>query len=438
MRIRPFRGYRYNPGKVPDLSQVVAPPYDQVDSETRETLHALHPWNFVRVTLGWPEPGDGGDEDRHRRARQHLDRWIAEQILIRESEPALYPYFTTYRAGNETVTRRGFIALGALTEYAEGVVRPHERTHAGPRAERLRHLAATRADTGLLFMLASDPSGGLLRAAAPPPTPPLAAACDLKGERHELWRITDGAAIARVQALMVDQRLIIADGHHRYETALEYRRGHPGADWKLMAMFALEAPGLAIYATHRLLHAIESFDFGALLARAGRWFEIERCDTPPDPVATAAALTDTLNARVRAGRLAIAVVVGAEGPGSLLTLRPEAFDAIQWPAGSSPAWRRLAVSVLHEALLKPLLGITEETLSEQRHVDYTADAADAVALVRKGNYQAAFLIPPTAPAELQAVVLAGELLPQKSTFFYPKLLDGLVFARIGEDAGGRP
>ena len=434
MKVRAFRGYRYNPGKVPDLSRVVAPPYDQIDPDTREALHALHPWNFVRVTLGRPEPGDAGDADRHRRARGCLDRWIAEQVLIRDGEPALYPCLTTYQAGGETLSRMGFIALGELSEYAEGVVLPHERTHAGPKVERLGRLEVTGADTGVIFMLASDPASELLRAAAPEASPPVAAARDLKGGLHQLWRITDRAAIARVQALMADTRLIIADGHHRYETALEYRRRHPGADWKLMAIFPLEAAGLTILPTHRLVHGVRSFDVETFLARAAQWFEIERGPAVGDRAAEAGALTGALDARARTGRLAVAVVAGAEPPGWFLTLRPEAFDAVPWPAGTSPAWRRLAVSVLHEGLLKPILGITEEVLRQQTSVDYTADAVEAVTQVRKGNYQAGFLIPPTTPIELGAVVRAGELLPQKSTFFYPKLLDGLVFSRLSEEA----
>ena len=433
MKLRPFRGYRYNAAKVPDLSRVVAPPYDQIDPETRDSLHALHPWNFVRITLGRPQPGDVGEGDRHRRAREHLGRWLAEEILVRDPEPAVYPYLTTYRAGGETLSRMGLIALGELTEYAEGAVLPHERTHAGPKAERLQHLDAAGADTGLIFMLTSDPAGELLRVATPPPTPPLAVARDLKGELHQLWRITDRAAIARIQALMADKRLIIADGHHRYETALEYRRRHPGAHLKLMAVFPLEAAGITIFPTHRLLHDVEDFDAGALLARAGRWFQVERGPAFSDPAAEAGALTATLDTRVRSGALALAMVAGADAPGWILTLSPEAFDAVPWPPGASRAWRRLAVSVLHEALLKPFVGITEEILRQQRCVDYTADAADAVALVRKGSYQAGFLLSPTTPEELQAVVRAGELLPQKSTFFYPKLLDGLVFSRLSDE-----
>ena len=436
MRILPFRGYRYNAAKVPDLSRVVAPPYDQIDPETRDSLHALHPWNFVRVTLGRPEPGDSGDHDRHRRAREYLDGWIAEGLLIRDPEPALYPYLTTYRAEGETLSRMGFVVLGELTEYAEGVVLPHERTHAGPKAERLEHLEATGADTGLIFTVTNDPTGELLRAAQPPQTPPVAVAQDLKGELHQLWRITDRGAIARIQALMAERRLIIADGHHRYETALEFRRRHPGADLKLLAVFALEAPGLTIFPTHRLLHNVEGFEVGALLARVERWFEIERGPAVSDPAMEAAALTQALDVRTRVGRLTIAAVAGSEGPGWLLTLRPDAFDAVPWPERTSLAWRRLAVSVLHEGLLKPFVGITEEILRAQSRVDYTADAAEAVALVRKGGYQAGFLIPPTNPEELQAVVRAGELLPQKSTFFYPKLLDGLVFSRFGGEVEG--
>ncbi len=436
MKLRPFRGYRYNAAKVPDLSRVVAPPYDQIDPDTRDSLHAVHRWNFVRITLGRPEPGDTGEGDRHRRAREHLERWLAEEILIRDPEPAVYPYLTTYRAGGETLSRMGFIALGELSEYAEGAVLPHERTHAGPKAERLRHLEATGADTGLIFMLTSDPAGELLRAAAPPQAPPLAVALDLKGELHQLWRITDRAAIARIQALMAERRLIIADGHHRYETALEYRRLHPGADFKLMAVFPLEAPGITIFPTHRLLHNVEGFDAGALLAQAGRWFQIERGPVFSDPAAEAGALTAALDARIRSGALALAMVAGADGPGWLLTLSPEVFDAVPWPPGTSRSWRRLAVSVLHEGLLKPFVSITEEILRQQSCVDYTAEAAEAVALVRKGSYQAGFLIPATTPEELQAVVRAGELLPQKSTFFYPKLLDGLVFSRFGEEVKG--
>jgi uncharacterized protein (DUF1015 family) len=273
----------------------------------------------------------------------------------------------------------------------------------------MRLLQATGADIGLLFMLTTDPDGRL-RAATAPAGAPIAEARDLRGERHRLWRVTAPEAISRVEALMAEATVIIADGHHRYETAVEYARRNPGRDDKLMAFFTLEAPGLTILANHRLVHDVAGFSLKRLCDDAGRWFE-------------AAALADPLAFTPAPTRLG--VVAGPDAV--VLSLRPDAAAAIAWPAGTSAAWRALAVSILHEGLLHPLLGIDHAKLEAGSHVDYTADQAEAVRAAREGRCQAAFLIAPTTPAELQAVVRGGELLPQKSTHFYPKLLDGLVF-----------
>ena len=313
------------------------------------------------------------------------------------------------------MTRRGFIALGEVTEYSRGIVLPHERTHAGPKLDRLKLLEATAADIGLLFMLVSDPRGDLLRAAEPRGEP-VAEARDLRGERHQLWRISDAEAVARVTALMAPRPVIIADGHHRYETAVEYARRHPEAGEKLMAFFALEAPGLTIFPNHRLIHGVPDFSLARLIAAAREWFEVTSLDDP-------------LDFRPTNRRLG---VVTADGS-AVFALRDGAMERIGWPAGTSAAWRALAVSILHEGLLRPLVGISDAVLEAKTHVDYTADQGEAVRLVGEQRYQAAFLIAATTPDELQAVVRGGEVLPQKSTHFYPKLLDGLVFHRPGED-----
>ncbi len=410
MKVKPFRGYRYNGARVPDMSVVVAPPYDQISPETQALLYDMSPWNIVRITLS---------RDTYAAARATLDRWRASGIFEGEREPAIYPYHQRYTVDGTPVTRRGFIALGELTDYAEKIVLPHERTHAGPKEDRMRLLEATEADIGLIFMLHDDPGGTLGRAIEPEGTP-LVEARDLKGEIHRLWRITDPATIARVEALMADRRVIIADGHHRYETAVAYSRRHPDARYKdarykMMAFFALDAPGMTILPNHRLVHNVEAFSLDRLLGRAAQWFEVR-----------------PLPESIRPEPGSIVVVAGANPDGAVLTLRPGAAAKIPWPAGTSEVWRHLAVSVLHEGLLKPFLDITDEKLDRKTHVDYTADAGEAVALVRKGAYQAAFLIPPPTPDELRAVVAGGELLPQKSTHFYPKLLDGLVFYRLGE------
>ena len=408
MEIRPFRAYRYAGDAARDVSAVVAPPYDQISPETQDHLYAMHPHNIVRVTF--PKDAD----DKYRGARGVLDRWLAEGAWRRDERPAIYPYHQTYNVSGQTVTRMGFVALGEVSDYARGMVLPHERTHAGPKRDRMDLLEATAADSGLLFMLASDPDGELRRATSPAGEP-IAGARDLKGELHRLWRITDEATIDRVRAIMATRPVIIADGHHRYETAVAYAQRHSDAGDKLMAFFTLEAPGLTILPNHRLVHGVQGFDFDDFVQMAARWFDVSPLSDPE---------TVELDNRT------IGVVSGPDA--ALVRLKPDALRDIVWPEKTTPAWRGLAVSILHEGLLRPLLGLTEAKLDAKTHVDYTADRAEAIQLARAGKYQAAFLIAPTTPEELQAVVRGGELLPQKSTHFYPKLLDGLVFHRLGE------
>jgi len=413
VRVEPFRGYRYG-GGTRDVSDVVAPPYDQIGPAMQDVLYGMSPANIVRVTLPKDPPAGGKDGvgDRYRGARETLAGWLAARTWVAEERPAIYPYTQTYRVEGMEVVRAGFIALGEVSEYARGMVVPHERTHAGPKVDRMRLLEATRADAGLLFMLVSDP-GGELRTVTAPVGAPLMEARDLKGERHRVWRLDEPEAVERVRALMAERAVIIADGHHRYETAVEYARRRPGAELKLMAFFALEAAGLTIFPNHRLVHGVPGLALPGLLESARRWFEV-------------APLGDPLGFRASPTTLGVVTADRA----ATLTLRPDAAATVPWPAGTSAAWRALAVSVLHEGVLRPLLGITDAMLDAKTHVDYTADQAEAIAVARAGGCQAAFLIAPTTPAELLAVVRGGEILPQKSTHFYPKLLDGLVFHRL--------
>jgi len=408
MEIRPFRGYRYAGSEARDISAVVAPPYDQISPAMQDRLYAMSPDNIVRATY----PKDAAD--KYRDARDVLGGWLSDNVWVRDERPAIYPYHQTYAVAGRSVTRMGFVALGEVSDYTRGAVLPHERTHAGPKRDRMQLLEATAADIGLLFMLTADP-GGELRRATTPIGDPIAEARDLKGDLHCLWRVTEEAAVSRVRELMAARPVIIADGHHRYETAVAYAERHPDARHKLMAFFALEGPGLTILPNHRLVHGVKGFDFEDFVQMASRWFEVSPLADP---------LTVELENR------SIAVVAGADA--ALLRLKPGARDHIAWPEKRSAAWRSLAVSILHEGLLRPLLGITDAKLDAKTHVDYTADRAEAIQLARDGKYQAAFLIAATTTEELQAVVRGGELLPQKSTHFYPKLLDGLVFHRLGE------
>jgi len=429
VKIRAFRGYRYGIGRVADVSSVVAPPYDQISPEMQRQLHEMDPSNIVRVTLPLdmgapqlrtPKPPLDGPGDKYARAKQVLDHWLAEGVWAREEWPSIYAYHQTYAVGGTPITRMGFVSLGEVSDYARGEVLPHERTHAGPKQDRLALLEATGADIGLLFMLVGDPQGQLARLINPGGEP-TAEARDLKGEHHALWRITDEATIAGVVRHLAERPVIIADGHHRYETAVGYAARNPAAREKLMAFFPVEGPGLTILPNHRLVHNVLDFSLDRFLAGASAWFEVE-------PLAAPFAFRPT-NRR-------LAVVAGEHA--AVLRLREDAFARIVWPSGTSPAWRELAVSILHEGLLRPLLDITDAKLDAKTHVDYTADQAEAVRLARTGKFQAAFLIAPTTPAELQAVVRGGELMPQKSTHFYPKLLDGLVFHRLETVDGHGP
>jgi uncharacterized protein (DUF1015 family) len=416
MRVKAFRGYRYGIGRERDLTKVVAPPYDQISADAQAQLYALSPDNIVRVSYPRDDAEPGEATDKYLRARETLDRWLAQGLWAREEWPAIYPYTQTYRVGDRELTRAGFVALGEVTDYGQGIVLPHERTHAGPKQDRRRLLEATGADIGLIFMLTAD-GGGALRAATAGVGEPVAEARDLRGELHRLWRITDRETIARVQGLMAPARVIIADGHHRYETAVEYARRQRGAADKLMAFFPLEAPGLTILPNHRLIHHVAGFSLATLLERARAWFDVV-------PLAAPLAFQPT---PTRLG-----VVAGDEA--AVLALREGASGGIAWPRGTSAAWRRLAVSILHEGLLRPLLGIDDAALDARTHVEYTADQEEAVRAAREGRVQAAFVIAPTTPEELRAVVDGGEVLPQKSTHFYPKLLDGLVFYRLGDES----
>jgi uncharacterized protein (DUF1015 family) len=409
MRIEAFRGYRFGIDRGRNVSEVVAPPYDQISPEIQDRLYAMHPNNIVRVSYPRDQAGPGETADKYRRAAETLHQWLRERCWAQDDRNAIYPYTQTYQVGGREVTRSGFIALGEVSDYARGIVLPHERTHAGPKRDRMSLLEQTGADIGMLFMLVADPAGRL-RAATTGPGEPIAEATDLRGERHRLWRLTDPDMVGQVTALMAEATVIIADGHHRYETAVAYAARHPEARHKMMAFFTLEAPGLTIFPNHRLVHDVIGFTLPTFLEHARRWFDVS-------PLADPLAFTPT------AERLG--VVAASEAV--TLALRPDAVADISWPADTSAAWRRLAVSILHEGLLKPLLGIDDAKLDARTNVDYTADQAEAVRWAREGRYQAAFLIAPTTPEELQAVVRGGEVLPQKSTHFYPKLLDGLVF-----------
>lgn len=437
--IFPFRGYRYNQEKVANTGLVFAEPYDKITPELQEKYYRRHPYNIVRFSKGKTTPQDTPSDNQYTRARAFLDRCIAEKVLVRDEREAIYLYEQEYSfAGGPRKTRRGFIALGGLEEFGKGGVMPHERTLAGPKADRLNLMRATAAQTGLVFMLYSDPSGAVMGAlsAAARRAPDIEARDD-DGVVHRVWVVADQGVHRTVQGLMKEKALFIADGHHRYETALNYRRemrekgvrclpGNENYDAHIMAFIAMEDPGLTILPTHRLIHDIPPALLSALPGGLARFFAMERCRGLEEMLARMK--TD------RPGDHRFGLYLGKEF--TLLTLKEEAAVAAVMRADASAEWKRLDVSILH-AVLEALLGIDRKKLEEEAHVAYERYAGAAVAAVDGGKFQCAFFLNPTRASEVARVAGNGERMPQKSTDFYPKLYTGLVVNALNMPAGAR-
>lgn len=423
--ISPFQALRYTSNQIP-VTKVVTQPYDKITPEMQERYYAANPYNLVRIILGKRLPGDGDHENVYTRAAASFSDWRQAGILRQDPHPSLYRYSQTFTIPpNQTrAQREGFIALGQLEEYADGVVFPHELTHSGPKADRLELLRATHTHFEQIFMLytGSPEIDSQIHSAVPPEIE----VSDEYGVLHRVWKISDPGAIAAVQAQMRDQKLIIADGHHRYETALAYRdqrrAANPSArnapyDSMMMTFFDMNSPGLVILPTHRVVFGLPSFSSAHLQGGARQFFNVEEIDASIDASRAAAIL--------REGVQAGTALIAATSERVFLMHTPKALGTNLF-AGLSLRQQSLDVVQLHKCLLEGVLKISEEATRNQQNVSYHRDAADALAQVRSGQAQAAFLMNPVRIEQVRDIAFAGEVLPQKSTDFYPKLLSGLT------------
>jgi len=408
-RIYPFQPYRYSPLAGP-LEHVVTQPYDKITPAMRTRYLSLSPYNLVRVILGESQPSDTASDNVYTRANGYLAGWMANGILAQDPAAGIYPYFQEFTEPDtgDRLVRKGFIALGAVEDYSEGVVHRHEQTLSGPKKDRLELLRHTRAHFGQLFMLYPDPEGAvdmLLDQASA--GAPIAEVTDEYGAIHRVWKIA-GAAATAVQALMSDKKLLIADGHHRYETALAFYKENPdlpGADRVMMTFVNMHSPGLRILATHRLVNRIGASDFPeSFLHSAAREFRVTRIDS----------LEPLKKAWQGSGAAAIGAAIGP----SLYML-----EEIE-PSG------RLNLDVLHDRVLGGLLGIGADAVRDERHLRYQRGLEAAVEQARSGAAQAAFLLKPVSVSQVADISFAGGVMPQKSTDFYPKLLSGLTIYKL--------
>jgi uncharacterized protein (DUF1015 family) len=431
--IEPFRAWRYNPSRV-DLSQVVTQPYDKITPEMQSRYYDASPHNLVRIILGKPQATDHSEENIYTRAADSFQNWRRQGILLQDREQSLYQYVQRFQppGGGAELERRGFIALGRIEDYSAGIVHRHEQTLAKPKADRLQLLRATRAHFGQLFMLYSD-GVGEIDAALSSASPDMEICIDVRDEYgvlHQVQRVSDPALIELVKGKMRDQRLIIADGHHRYETALNYRNERramavapqasselPPYELVMMTFINMESPGLVILPTHRVVHGLESFSPDALRDRARSYFSVEEVDPSIDAPRAVGMLRE-------AGHAGTAVL-GVTANRAFLFDTPRALASNLLQA-LSLRQQSLDVVQLHKCLLESALEISEDAIRDQKNISYIRDAAEALAKVRDGSANVAFLMNPARMRQVRDIAFAGEVLPQKSTDFYPKLLSGLT------------
>lgn len=442
-RIYPFRAWRYNPAAV-RLDDVVTQPYDKISPAMQQAYYQRSPYNLVRIILGLPELFDAEKgESVYTRAARDFRAWREKSILVQEAEPCIFACTQRFTVpGSDTVKeRRGFIALGKLHEYSEQVVFRHEHTLSEPKADRLHLLKATRAHFGQIFMLYSDPAGSVDEILFDSAGPADAEITDEFGVLHRLWRVTDPATLNLLSAAMADKKLIIADGHHRYETALDYARPYaveyatkigPGlpAHTKyspgslpqppfpeaavMMTFVNMDADGLIILPTHRVVHGLSGFDPGAFAHAVTSFFNV---------IVLPSTDTETCMATLKDQKAPAFIAVTRSGA-LLLQPKPDAVAAAL--AEASDRQRQLDLTQLHTLLLDRVLGLDAESVRAETNLRYLRDPAEAVDQVCRGQADIAFLTRPVPMDQLREIAFAGEVMPQKSTDFYPKLLSGLA------------
>jgi uncharacterized protein (DUF1015 family) len=410
--LQPLRTLRYEPSAVGSLEDVIAPPYDVIDEELRARLAARSPYNVVEIDL----------PPSYAQAASTMADWQERGVLVREDEPAVWVLRQDYEApGGERRSRTGVLARVRVEEYGPGRIRPHERTHPGPKEDRLKLTRATRTNLSPIFSLFPDAEGVAGRAMAQiAAAEPFASAADLDGTTNTLWRSSDEDLVAELQMALADAELLIADGHHRYETARVYADevgGEGEHSYVLMLLCSLGDPGLLVFPTHRLLTGLQDDTAKQLAIREVlmRDFEIEELSNPRE-----------LEPPAGAGQVAFGYMDSFHKKPYRVTLKDQSI-ADRALEGMPAPYRQLDTAVLEALVLRGALGMSEDDISHLRGLDYSKDLDDAIDAVQSGRADAGFFMRATPVEQVREVAAAGESMPPKSTYFYPKVPTGLVF-----------
>ncbi len=418
--IKPFRALRYT-AKAGDIAKLTCPPYDIISEEERLAFLGENPHNVVRLEL--PKGGDPYAE-----AGRTLKSWLADGILRRDTDPGFYIYEEEFEACGARKKVKGFVCLVRLEEFSKGIILPHEETLSKAKEDRFRLMEATGCNFSQIYSLYMDEAhttGARLNALSS--GKPRYEFSD-GTVTHRMWIVNDREAIRAISSDFENRKLYIADGHHRYETALNYRnrrrelgKASGGEDYVMMMLVDMEHDGLVVFPTHRLVRGLKNFSPEKLLAACAEDFEVM-------PEADTGTIEAKLNSLYLLGKKAFAFYAGGGGWTLLVLKNPGTMKAVL--PEKSDAYRSLDVSVLHSLILEKYLGIDKENMANQTNLTYTRSFAEAVASVKKGESQCAFILNPTRVTEIRDVAAAGEKMPQKSTYFYPKLITGLVMNQI--------
>ncbi|MGA6925004.1 MAG: DUF1015 domain-containing protein [Desulfosarcina sp.] len=433
--VMPLRGILYNPEKIPDSAAVTTPPYDVITPDEQAAYYDRHPHNVIRLILGRAEKGDTPRNNPHTRAAAYYRQWMSEGILKQDPRPALYLKAITYAQGGSSITRTGLIARVDLEPFEKGIILPHETTFSKVRSERLELLKATHCNTCPIFSLYADDGGVLnMLEAAVDKSVPIVDFMDHLNHRHQLWRVVDPALHRRVARAMKDKRLFIADGHHRYETALNFRAhlretdpsfdGHHPANSVLMYLCDMSDPGLIILPAHRLLKEVGVEAMRQALETSHRYFDVT--EFPFSPSDRQRAQRNLLSALDQgAHRTCIGVYAHQSPVFYLLTLKKGVIEAL-FEDELEPALRRLDVTVLTRLVFMEILGFDQARLDNEQLIGYASTAEKALQSIDGRAYDVAFLLNPTRIEQIEEIAGKGLIMPRKSTYFYPKVPSGLV------------
>ncbi|MCA9152211.1 MAG: DUF1015 domain-containing protein [Planctomycetales bacterium] len=432
-QIQAFRGVRYDLGHVGALSDVIAPPYDVIDNSLQNQLYDKHPANVIRLILNRDEPGDDGDNNRYSRAAKFLRNWRKEGVLYQEADPAIYVYHQVFDYADRPHTRRGFMCRTRLERFGEGSIYPHEETHASAKEDRLKLTRACRTNLSQIFGLYPDPDNeaqDILEEAIREMTP--VEAVDHLGVVHRIWTVTDINVIGRVTAVMAAKPTFIADGHHRYETACNYRdelaqagtlhEEHP-ANYVLMMCVSMSDPGMIVLPTHRLFRGLPPVSSDELIAKLGDCFT---CRIAGEGTDLANPIWEQIEMDGDQGQMAFYSAVDSRWVVARITsVGRERMEAVA--ADRSADWQGLGVSILHRLVMDNLLGASQ--LPKPEYVHLVEELVDFVNQdsPTEPEYNLAVMVMPATIDHIRAISEHGERMPAKSTYFYPKLLSGLVF-----------